>query len=274
MKIKSECLKIENEDSLFDMINEFFEKEEEKKSKSKLSIIDFYEKINLEFLSEDKFTELIEKLKANDLTTILWLKLKKCFYMNKDLPKENVGDRYNYIGRKIEYDGNVENAFKGIICQLTKESGGNVDDKGIVKVTASSELNNYFAKYAVDLDDCNNYFESNDISNSWLQYDFQNQRIRPTHYSIRTRHDNGKGGYHPKNWDIEGSNDGEKWITLDSRQNITCLDDRSAIHTFDIQTPQKNDDFYQFLRIRFTGPNIANNNYMVLSALEYFGIIM
>lgn len=276
--VKNKFLMIENEDSLLELINEFFDKNtklDKNDIEPKLSIIDFYEEIDFDFLSEDKFKEFIENFDPNEITTSLWLKLKRCFYVNKNLPKENIGNRYNPVGTKFEYDGQNQNAFKGIICHLTKECGGNVDDKGVVKVTASSIFcNSSIAKYAVDLNDCTHYFETNNIENSWLQYDFKNQKVHPTHYTIRTRHDGGKGNNHPKKWDIEGSNDGNKWITLDSRQDITCLDDKNAIHTFDIQSSQQNNEFYQFLRIRFTGLNTANNNYTALSALEYFGTII
>ena len=49
---------------------------------------------------------------------------------------------------------------RGIIHDLTEEYGGNVSDKGIVNVTSLSCYINRYAKFAVDLDDFQSYFES------------------------------------------------------------------------------------------------------------------
>lgn len=177
--------------------------------------------------------------------------------------------------KTFEYNGQQENAFHGIIHELTKEFGGNVDDKGIVKVTSSSPLNGvYYPKNAVDLDNCKQYFCSQNIANTWLQYDFQKQKVCPTHYSIRSRHDDGKNGHHPKSWVIEGSNDNSKWTILDSQTDSPFLNDRSAVHTFEIKNAEKNREGFRYLRIRYTGPNWYNHNYMVISALEYFGSLI
>lgn len=48
----------------------------------------------------------------------------------------------------FEYDGNIDHCFSGIIHHLTETCGGNVHDKGIVEVTASS---------ASELDNLENY---------------------------------------------------------------------------------------------------------------------
>ena len=74
------------------------------------------------------------------------------------------------------------------------------------------------------------------------------------------------------NWVIEGSNsdDSSSWTVLDSRNNITSLDDKSAVQVFSIQ---KTGGFYRYLRIRQTGNNSSNFSDLRLSALEYFGSI-
>lgn len=78
-----------------------------------------------------------------------------------------------------------------------------------------------------------------------------------------------------KNWVIEGSNTGQNdWKILDSQNNVTCLDDKSVIHTFDIKEKLSNDEYYRFLRLRQTGPSSVNYYQLCLSALEYFGSII
>lgn len=59
----------------------------------------------------------------------------------------------------------------GIIRQLTKEYGGNIHDKGVINVTASSVYDNssYFqARCAVDLDNTVSRFTTKNELNSWL----------------------------------------------------------------------------------------------------------
>lgn len=161
--------------------------------------------------------------------------------------------------------------FRGIIHQMTEECGGNVSDKGRVNVTSSSYRAGNLPKYAVDLDNNQTCFESDGYVNSWLKYDFISRKIRPSYYSIRSRNTN-KGDHHPMNWVIEGSNTDYlyDWSVLDTRNNITSLDDSCASQIFSIQ---KTDTFYRYLRIRQTGLNSANRHYLEISALEYFGSV-
>lgn len=160
--------------------------------------------------------------------------------------------------------------FRGIIHQMTEECGGNVADKGRVNVTSSYCWNGNIPKYAVDLDNNQTCFISGNEKNSWLKYDFISRKVRPSYYSIRSTNSS-KGSHHPMNWVIEGSNyDSNDWIILDTRSNITSLDDSCASQIFSIQ---KTDTFYRYLRIRQTGVNSTNYYYLEISALEYFGAI-
>ncbi|KAK8887933.1 hypothetical protein M9Y10_038992 [Tritrichomonas musculus] len=276
--IKNDELKIESEDSLLELIESFFSEpryvNDEKEKEVKLSEIDFCEELRFEFLTEEKFKEFIDKFDVNEMTADLWRKLKKCFYFNKNLPNENCeSSRYFIKGSLFKYDGKSEHAFDGIIRELTKKNSGNVDEKGVVKVTSSSVCCNLYPKRAVDFDNIDNYFASDDKENSWLQYDFINLRVRPTHYSMRSRNSGGKGYKNPMSWLIEGSNDAENWTTLDSQKNVTYLDGKSLVHTFDIKALQKV-NFFRYLRIRQTSKNSGNDDLLVISALEYFGSII
>lgn len=178
--------------------------------------------------------------------------------------------RYN-----VEFD-----QLNGIIRKLTREYGGNVHDKGAIEVTASSDLGDppyRHPKYAVDLDNKETRFTSKNIENSWLRYDFKGRKVRPTHYSIRSKPFD-TGDWHPKNWVIEGSNTGSEWKVLDSRQDVNVLNYKSVTHTFAIQEKLDHNEYYRYLRIRQTGRNACSNpnhHYILgFSALEYFGSII
>ena len=176
---------------------------------------------------------------------------------------------FNKVSETLDISFARFGLFRGIIHQMTEECGGNVSDKGRVNVTSSSwRWGN--PKNVVDLDDNQTCFESCNQTNSWLKYDFIYRKVRPSYYSIRSSNAS-KGNNHPMNWVIEGSNtDSNDWTILDTRNNVTSLDDRCASQFFSIQ---KADTFYRYLRIRQTGPNSANYNNLEISALEYFGSI-
>lgn len=179
--------------------------------------------------------------------------------------------QYKLQGHQIEFDGNSSNALNGIINYLTKEAGGNLNDKGIVIATSSSiNGSSYLPKFAMDFDINSNYFHTNNEEHSWLQYDFQKRKVRPTHYSIRSRPCD---SHAPKNWIIEGSNDAKNWKTLDSKQEITDLHNRNKVLTFDIESQSNNNESYQYLRIQQIGTNTSGYHYLIFSALEFFGTI-
>lgn len=271
--ISNHHFKIENEDSLLDFINKIYNNNDKNDEDEEISITEFYEKVEFLGLSENKFREFIKEFDINEMTITLWRKLCQCFHYNVHSREKRKKDRY--LPPLFEYDGKTNHSFNGIIHHLTEEAGGNVDEKGIVKVTSSSTNGNNLSKYAVDLDDNQHYFQSHHQPDSWLKYDFKKRKIRPTHYSIRTRHDWGNCSCHPKNWVIEGSNtnNGVDWKILDTRSEVTCLDDKNAVHTFEIQPPLPKNECYRFLRIRQTGFNTGDNFYFTLSALEFFGSI-
>lgn len=63
-----------------------------------------------------------------------------------------------------------------------------MNEKGEVKVSSSpTNGNEVISKYAVDFNDNENYFQSKNELNAWIKYDFLERKVRPTHYSIRTR---------------------------------------------------------------------------------------
>ena len=159
---------------------------------------------------------------------------------------------------------------------MTQKCGCNVSDGGVVNVTSSSVYSDYYAKNSVDLKNSQNFFCSNNIQNSWLRYDFIQNKVILTGYSIRTRHDYDL--YHPRNWVIEGSNTGgeneNEWMVLDSHTNDTTLRGTCFSHTFDIDQSKTNQKGYRYLRLRQTGVNSDGYHHLIFSALEYFGTLI
>lgn len=244
------------------------------------NIIDFLELIEFDELSEEKSKEFVFEFNASEMTNSLWRKICSCFITNSENEKHVHKNRYTLKGEKFEYDGNTNHSLQGIIHHLTQKCGGNVSEKEVVNVTASSiQYDWQLPKHSVDFsDDVKKYFHSNPEKISWLMYDFGELKIHPTHYTIRSRGDGGKGYHHLQSWVIEGSNSGNEndWKILDSRNKVSELDGKLALHTFNIQNHIGKNECFRYLRVRITGPDTDSSNcyHLILSALEYFGTII
>lgn len=255
--ISSEFLKVDSQDSLIDFINEIF------KNNEKSDKIYFYEKVEFDKLSEEKFQLFLEEFDYTEMTNQLWQKLCSCFNHQKTTIKKGTA-------KEIQYDGNASNRFKGIIHYLSEKCGGNVSEKGVVNVTASTS--NESAKKVVDFEDTSKYYQSAWMSDQWIKYDFNEMRIKPTQYSIRTR--NNDDSANPQGWVIEGSNTGrdDDWKIIDSRKGVTSLQKRNQVDTFEIKNDLK--ESYRYLRLRLTEMATSNCPHLTLSALEYFGFLI
>jgi hypothetical protein len=119
---------------------------------------------------------------------------------------------------------------------LARQCGGGVHDKGIGGITASPNPGHRPGHLADPERDT--AFQTNDESDSWFCYDFNNRTIKLTHYSIRSygiRHLSG----HSKSWVIEGSVNGRLWIELDRRENDTELNGVKPIQTFSVSRSEE-----------------------------------
>ena len=167
------------------------------------------------------------------------------------------------------------NPLNGIIDQLTRQCGGNVHNSRVVNVTASSFAAGFEPEHAVDLRTEANWFgtaaEQKDHY-GWICYDFQQRRVALTSYSIRT-YNWGAGGYHPKSWVLEVSNEGSEgsWVIVDSRENNSDLNDSFVTRNFAVS--EEPPGAFRFVRLRLTGNNHYGDGGLVLSALEVFGTI-
>jgi hypothetical protein len=73
---------------------------------------------------------------------------------------------------------------------LTKKYGVNIHNLGIVTISVSSTLwsrSTCPLKDVVDFKNVSDGFVTKDFENSWICFDFNTLRIKPTHYSVRSR---------------------------------------------------------------------------------------
>ena len=162
----------------------------------------------------------------------------------------------------------------GIIDELTHKCGGNVHKNGVVTVTASSSAPGYPPENAVDLRTQENWFGTAAEQKhcfGWICYDFGNRRLGLTSYSIR-KYNWGPGGYHPKSWVVEVSNEGRdgSWVIVDSRKDTFDLNEKFATRNFAVSNEPGE---FRLVRLRLTGNNHYGDGGLVLSAFEVFGTI-
>jgi hypothetical protein len=119
-------------------------------------------------------------------------------------------------------------SMDGIISYLTKKHGGNVHDKGIVRITSKSVWDEgYSVRNVADLTD-DRYFISENKSGQWIRWDFLQVPVRPTHYSFTASQ---LHGWNMKSWSMEGSLDGEVWTEIDRQTDNRDFEKDGAHHT-------------------------------------------
>eukprot|EP01084_Bolivina_argentea_P060499 110532_1 len=104
---------------------------------------------------------------------------------------------------------------------------------------------------------------------AWFSIDFLDLRICPTNYSLK--HYSSWNIEALRNWIFEGSIDGTKWTTIKRHTADASLKTKSAAHTWSVNC---NSTYYfnQF-RIRMTGVNDNNHNYLCCSGFEIYGSV-
>jgi hypothetical protein len=154
--------------------------------------------------------------------------------------------------------------LSGIITYLTRKHSGNVHDRGIVTLTASSQTEaaaNRPIRNLADLNTACNFWTRNE-SNQWICWNFKGLRIIPSHYTIMSEH----GYVDLRSWVLEGSKDGSSWMELDKRENDASLKG-GKIATFKIGRQEE----VVMIRIRQTDTNHRGDHHLSLGAVEFFG---
>lgn len=156
--------------------------------------------------------------------------------------------------------------FSGIISELTKNHGGNINDKGIIAISGNSYNSSY--SFLVNYNDHASRCLNN-VQNSYICFDFKDHCISLSAYSIQSSSQSTPD--YLKSWKIEGSNGENEWIELDSHSNDFSLCSHSVIRTFQICSDKKIKQPFKFIRIRMTGPNSRNFHNIEIANVEFFG---
>jgi hypothetical protein len=163
---------------------------------------------------------------------------------------------------EIELPLKEPSSLSGIISYLTRNYGGNVQDKGIVTIISKSSTFGYAVGNVADLTS-DAYFRSGDKPGQWVCWDFHEMRIRPTHYTIRSSE--------LKSWLIESSLDGETWTAIDRKiANKDFKADEWRTASFVVSKSTE----CRFIRLTQTGDNQSGYYYLSIGAFEVFGTLI
>ncbi|KAK8839026.1 hypothetical protein M9Y10_032492 [Tritrichomonas musculus] len=161
--------------------------------------------------------------------------------------------------------------LNGIFNYLTNKTNNKIEEE--IRMTASSCFNpSYFQPQNVlNFEDKNKSFWSELSPNNWICFEFVNNRIVPTNYTIRSCN-LAKDRTHPKSWVIEGSDDNDSWEIYDQIENCNFLNGPSFSHLFKIQNPPKK--AVKFVRMRLTDTDWYGTQSLMIEAFEIFGRLL
>lgn len=205
-------------------------------------MIKFFELIEFKKLSEEKFREAIKKINPIHITCQLWTNMcKRLLY-----------EKYE----TFEFTPSSEKVFDGTMQHLSKETGKNIHDEGIVDVSCDSVEGSYYPKNLVDYDKDNLFYSDQKVAT--IVFDFKDKLITPTAYKLRSSSKQPNHS-HLRNWVIEVSQDGNTYYEIDRRDDDSTMNGPNVYATFVVK--QKKNDFYRFVRLRQTGVSWSSSSY-------------
>lgn len=261
--IKDDHFKLNSEDEFLQFVNKLYIRD------SRFS--DLYEEVIFTNVTSAAMTEFVKVYKPNDLTFSIWSSLTKRLEREIVFDKEHEEPNDRYINKKPFNLGQLfshtnGNEFQGIIRHLLNESNGNIESE--VNITSSSIYSSDYKPQNVTLFDKNDHFISDNRPNSYLCFDFKDRRVIPSDVTIKTRN-GGTNDNQPRSWVIEGSNDNNTWDILDKQEDSPHLHGGNLVHTFTLNN--QNSKEYKFIRMRNTGLDWSNNNYLIVCSFEIYG---
>jgi hypothetical protein len=228
-----------------------------------------YRYLKSEYLSCEGIRLLVESLRIDSLDCMIWSCLcHRLFLRVCEMPSESVTiSNLRFLNSRRRNVPFVDAfPFNGIIASLTEECGGNIHTNGIVNISSSSDSCNHCWQVADH--GWVSYWNSANEPNSWISFDFKDRLVCLSHYTLKS---------HPYSdnffleWVIEGSNDCAAWTELDHRSTRDLLG-RSLVKTYECQKASSTE--FRYLRMRQTGRTSQNEHYLILTNMEFFGLLV
>ena len=174
---------------------------------------------------------------------------------------------YSKAIASIEY--NADSPFNGILHNIYYKDN-KINLVGSVSLVASSYNKlNVYKIIGVDNEGFNSYFETENRTNSWIQFEFNKIRVVITKYSFKTRNKD----FHNE-WELQGSNNNITWHAID-HQSIDLSND-DALVTKDLDCNKGNKNSYSYIRLHSLGmrsPEYTYRQTLPVYGFELYGQI-
>lgn len=135
----------------------------------------------------------------------------------------------------------------------------NTSPSGVVR--SSGVYSTFYDWMAFD-DNYNNTQWQTTGSSGWLSYEFI-EPLKIGRYAIVS---GGTANQSPRDWTFEGSNDGEDWTILDTKENVSFVAAERAV--FEVESL----GLYKIYRLNIAANN-GNSSYTVLRELEMYEVL-
>jgi hypothetical protein len=256
--ISHDSIRLKSEDFLYNLIELCVAKDE--------TAFTLLEDVRFENLSQGaivKFAKLAASL-FDRMTASIWEQVSQRLVMSGPVALSLDNRRVKLAG--VNYAFAQSDALNGIIAFLTRDGGGNVHDRNVVKIIALNQTRGDApAKEIANFQEQASRYLSDHSSGGWVGYDFKDMVLVPTYYTLQSH-------MCPflQTWVVEGSVDDTTWVELDAQQESSALLHDHSIASFPIQKIVA----CSKIRIRQTGPTFHRGgppDYFALSAFEVFG---
>ena len=253
--LQHESLKLENENALLDLMLKLAGNDDEYYS--------LFRYIRFEFMDAEHVSSFMDAIYPHRIDVRVWDSITRVIVSNL---KNSVHDS-RYVEKRELFEYDSSSPLKGIFSHLRSECDGNPHLKELIEVTASSSSMWGGCCYNVLDYGWGSHWHTWNKANSWIQFDFKDMRVSLASYTIRTiPYD--PGSNHLRQWKVEVSNDGSKWTPVDAR-NTDALNGKSLVKNFECSQPTS--DFSRYVRLTSTGKDWHNDDYLMLSEIEFFG---
>lgn len=252
--VGNEKLKLHDEDELLNFVNNLY--------KSDSQFCEIYESVIFKNTTSKSMKNFVEIFDFSDLSTSMWSSIAS--RLQEDVVCENVYEnRYTNLGKNKKFEKKQEEEFNGILNHIVKTSQNDIT------ITSSSLYLSHEARNVILFNDQSKYFMSQNHQDGWICFDFHDNRVTPTDYTIRSPTNWGDNSPEPQNWVIEGSNDNSSFDLLSEEKDCKVIHGKGKIHTFKIrnQSPKE----YRYIRLRQTGKNGHGNDYLIMDSFELYG---
>ena len=221
--------------------------------------------VHFKRVSGAAMTRFMGAFQMSDLDPIIW----------QNLMKRCVCEQRITVDVTINLE---EDPLKGVIAYLTNRHGGNVHERGIVTVTGTAcclpptdpKYHLDMVENLVDLTNMDRAFYSDDIPNSYFEYDFKDLRLSVTGYTVRPASRHPDGG--PLSWKVIGKTSKDDCgQVLDQHNRDRRLISSPGGKPVYIKLASPSAPF-QIIRFQQTDRSLRNNQ-LVIGTFELFGVL-